>query len=36
MIHARQTIENPVTGERLVFCETALQTGPRRPYALRG
>ena len=27
MIHAGQTIENPVTGERLVFCETALQTG---------
>src|SRR5262249_29208879 len=27
MIHAGQTIENPVTGERLVFHETALQTG---------
>jgi quercetin dioxygenase-like cupin family protein len=27
MIHAGQTIENPVTGERLVFHKTALQTG---------
>jgi quercetin dioxygenase-like cupin family protein len=27
MIHAGQTIENPVTGERLVFQRTALQTG---------
>ena len=27
MIHAGQTIENPVTGERLVFHETALETG---------
>ena len=27
MIQAGQTIENPVTGERVVFTETALQTG---------
>lgn len=27
MIHAGQTIENPATGERLVFHETALRTG---------
>jgi mannose-6-phosphate isomerase-like protein (cupin superfamily) len=29
MIRAGQTIENPITGERLVFHETALQTGGR-------